>query len=304
MKNYLKQGTLPFLQKLSKALGKDLVFVDLETTGFVNAQNFAIFEVGIVIVSEKGIIEESSLLDPCTPIPYNITQLTGVTNAMVKGKPTFPNRYLNFFEKASKDSILVGFNSKAFDSKGIEKVGRQNGKNFTFGNQLDVRYIFARERNETKGTSGTSGTLTDAKKLHKIHLDGDAHRAGYDIALTAVILEVILQKHGIDYIFKEIEKFGCKKTVSRFKNNYTEHCMANSKSLDYKYGVEKVTSKKTTQPASKPKTTAKSVKKEPVFNKNSSKIKNLDENEVYRQKYLKEKKENAGILGKILGGWF
>ena len=50
MKNYLKQGTLPFLQKLSKALGKDLVFVDLETTGFVNAQNFAIFEVGIVIV--------------------------------------------------------------------------------------------------------------------------------------------------------------------------------------------------------------------------------------------------------------
>lgn len=301
MKNYLKQGTLPFLQKLSKALGKELVFVDLETTGFVNAANFAIFEVGIVIVSERGIIEESSLLDPCTHIPANITELTGVTNAMVKGKPTFPNRYLNFFEKASKNSVLLGFNSKAFDSKGIEKVGRQNGKDFTFGNQLDVRYIFARERNETKGTSGTSGTLSDAKRLHNIHLDGDAHRAGYDIALTAVVLEVILQKHGIDYILKEIEKFECKKTVAKFKNNYTEHTMASAKSIDYKLSVEKVTSKKTTVPKQKPKST---VKKDITAKKSSSKAKNTDENEIYRQKYLKEKKDNSGILGKLLGGWF
>lgn len=301
MKNYLKQGTLPFLQKLSKALGKELVFVDLETTGFVNAANFAIFEVGIVIVSEKGIIEESSLLEPGTYIPKNITELTGVTNSMVKGKPTFPNRYLNFFEKASKNSVLIGFNSKAFDSKGIEKIGRQNGKDFTFGNQLDVRYIFARERNETKGTSGTSGTLSDAKKLYGVHLDGDAHRAGYDIALTAVILEVILQKHGIDYILKEIEKFECKKTVSKFKNNYTEHSMASSKSIDSKLGVEKVNNSKTTVSKSKPKST---IKKDTATKKGSSKSKNTDENEIYRQKYLKEKKENSGILGKILGGWF
>lgn len=309
MKKYLKQGTLPFLQKLSKALGKDLVFVDLETTGFVNAHNFAIIEVGIVMVGAKGILEESSLLDPETRIPSQITKITGITNDMVKGQPTFPKRYLNFFEKSSKDHILVGFNSKGFDSKGIEKIGRENGKSFTFENQLDVRYIFARERNETTGTSGTSGTLSDAKNHHRIHLDGDAHRAGYDIALTAVVLESILRKHGVDYILKEVEKFSCQKTITHFRNNYTEHVKdvkANSTVARKKSTVESVEF----NPSKKPNVTNSKANKSTVLKnkkeiaKKSLSSKANDENEEYRQKYLKEKRENAGILGKILGAIF
>jgi len=66
-----------------------IAFVDLETTG-ATAAGDRITEVGIVRVDEGCAVEEwSSLVDPQCSIPPGIQALTGITNAMVAGAPTF-----------------------------------------------------------------------------------------------------------------------------------------------------------------------------------------------------------------------
>ena len=66
-----------------------IAFVDLETTGTTAADD-RVTEVGIVRVDAGlGVQEWSSLVDPGCSIPPAIQALTGITNAMVAGAPTF-----------------------------------------------------------------------------------------------------------------------------------------------------------------------------------------------------------------------
>ena len=66
-----------------------IAFVDLETTG-TTATADRITEIGIVRVEEGELVEEwSSLVDPQCSIPEEIQALTGITNQMVRGAPTF-----------------------------------------------------------------------------------------------------------------------------------------------------------------------------------------------------------------------
>jgi DNA polymerase-3 subunit epsilon len=66
-----------------------IAFVDLETTGTTAADD-RVTEVGIVRVDAQGDVQEwSSLVDPECSIPAAIQALTGITNAMVAGAPTF-----------------------------------------------------------------------------------------------------------------------------------------------------------------------------------------------------------------------
>lgn len=68
--------------------GIPLVFVDLETTGATAATD-RITEIGIVEVSAEGVSEWSSLVNPGVPISSFIERLTGISDAMVAGAPTF-----------------------------------------------------------------------------------------------------------------------------------------------------------------------------------------------------------------------
>lgn len=66
-----------------------MVFVDLETTGST-AMVDRITEIGIVELNEEGEVREwSTLVNPLTPIPGFIQNLTGITDAMVADAPTF-----------------------------------------------------------------------------------------------------------------------------------------------------------------------------------------------------------------------
>jgi DNA polymerase III subunit epsilon len=68
---------------------RDLVFVDLETTGG-NAAYDRITEVGIVRVKDGELIDEwSSLVNPECPIPPYIEAFTGISNQMVADAPRF-----------------------------------------------------------------------------------------------------------------------------------------------------------------------------------------------------------------------
>ncbi|MGA2707345.1 MAG: exonuclease domain-containing protein [Steroidobacteraceae bacterium] len=71
------------------ALPRDLVFVDLETTGG-NAAWHRITEVGIVRVERGELVEQwSSLVNPECRIPSSIEAFTGISNEMVADAPRF-----------------------------------------------------------------------------------------------------------------------------------------------------------------------------------------------------------------------
>ena len=67
---------------------RPLVFVDLETTG-ATATADRITEIGIVEVSDAGVSEWSTLVNPQARISEFIERLTGISNAMVAAAPTF-----------------------------------------------------------------------------------------------------------------------------------------------------------------------------------------------------------------------
>ncbi len=74
-------------------LDRDLVCVDLETTGG-NAAWHRIIEIGIVEMDRDGAVREwSTLVNPATRIPPAISDFTGISDAMVAAAPPFAEVY-------------------------------------------------------------------------------------------------------------------------------------------------------------------------------------------------------------------
>lgn len=73
---------------LADAHTRPLAFVDLETTGG-QAGADRVTEIGIVEVGLDGVRHWSTLIDPLRPIPAFVQRLTGITDDMVRGAPTF-----------------------------------------------------------------------------------------------------------------------------------------------------------------------------------------------------------------------
>jgi DNA polymerase III subunit epsilon len=89
-----------------------LVFVDLETTGGSVGEH-RITEVGVVEVAAGQVTRWSSLIDPRQSIPPFIQQLTGITDQMVRGAPTFDEIAPALLERL-EGKLFVAHNA-AFD---------------------------------------------------------------------------------------------------------------------------------------------------------------------------------------------
>lgn len=72
----------------ARAVDAPIVFVDLETTGGSVGEH-RITEIGIVEIVDGQVSRWSTLVDPRQSIPPFIQQLTGITEQMVRGQPTF-----------------------------------------------------------------------------------------------------------------------------------------------------------------------------------------------------------------------
>lgn len=88
---------------------KDYVSVDIETTG-TNAKWNKIIEIGALKVRNGEVVETfSELINPGVSISPFITELTGITNEMLIGKPAIEQVLPKFVEFA-KDDYLLGHN--------------------------------------------------------------------------------------------------------------------------------------------------------------------------------------------------
>lgn len=100
-------------QLLHPATDAPIVFVDLETTGG-SAADHRITDIGIVEVGADGTVSTwTTLVNPLQSIPPFIQQLTGITNEMVRGAPTFDALAPALFERL--DGKLFIAHNASFD---------------------------------------------------------------------------------------------------------------------------------------------------------------------------------------------
>jgi len=93
----------------------DYVVFDFETTG-AKTPPCRVTEIGAYRVSGSKITDEfHTLVNPETPIPFFITQLTGISDRMVRNEPKFREIAADFLEFIG-DSVLVAHNAN-FDMR-------------------------------------------------------------------------------------------------------------------------------------------------------------------------------------------
>jgi DNA polymerase-3 subunit epsilon len=122
-------------------LPRDLVFVDLETTGG-NAAYHRVTEIGIVRVHDGAVAEEwSTLVNPECLIPPYIEGFTGITNEMVEDAPRFADIAGLVLEKlrvpadacpaAGASPPLFAAHNARFDYSFLRAEFRRNGVLFS-----------------------------------------------------------------------------------------------------------------------------------------------------------------------------
>lgn len=189
---YLVSDTVPIVYGEAQGdLDGEFVVFDLETTGLSPTAD-AITEIGAVkLKNGEEIARFETFVNPERHIPEKITELTHITDDMVKDAPVISQAIRDFYEFAG-GAALVAHNA-GFDTSFLRAAAVANGLDFSFP------YIDTLELSRTlvKDTKNHKlGTLT---KYFDIKLE-NAHRACDDAAATALLflkLCGILKERGI-----------------------------------------------------------------------------------------------------------
>ncbi len=157
--------------------------IDVETTGGTAAKE-RITEIAIALHDGEKVIDTySTLLNPERSIPYNITQLTGISNEMVQNAP-------KFFEVAKKivemteGAIFVAHNVR-FDYNFIREEFARLGFSYVRKQLCTVKM----SRQALPGLSSYSlGNLIKSLNIKVL----DRHRALADVLATVEVFERII----------------------------------------------------------------------------------------------------------------
>jgi DNA polymerase-3 subunit epsilon len=164
----------------------------LETTG-IQVGSDRIIEICLLKVAVNG--EVSTLVhrvNPSMPIPPQSTEIHGITDEMVKDKPTFKElsaEIANFIG----DSDLAGYNSNKFDVPLLVEEFLRVGINFDIQNRklIDVQNIFHKMEPRT---------LKAAYKFYCGKNLDNAHSAEADTMATYEILLAQIERYeGVEY---------------------------------------------------------------------------------------------------------
>ena len=160
----------------------EMVVFDIETTG-LSKDSCRIIEIGAVKIKGGEIIDKMDIfVDPECPIPAEITELTSITDDMVKGAPKEKEAILQFFDFVG-DRLLIAHNA-SFDCGFIRIAAERCGIEFN---------------NTYLDTLGLSRYVNPELKKHKLDIiakhygldDFHHHRASDDAEILARIFFVM-----------------------------------------------------------------------------------------------------------------
>lgn len=196
--------------------GFDGTFIcfDIETTGLSAARD-KITEIGAVKV-ENGVITDtfSTFANPEMPIPQKITQLTGITDDMVKDAPSQSEAVGAFLEFAGND-VLVAHNAP-FDTSFIAKACEDMGKEYNY-TSIDTVAISRAILTDIKNCK-----LDTVAKFLRLG-DFNHHRATDDAEMLARIFINLCQRLTDDYGITKTNDINTKIAGGDFKKLPTYH---------------------------------------------------------------------------------
>lgn len=184
------------------------VVFDIETTG-LSAINDMITEIGAVKIVDGEIIDTySQLINPERPIPELITNITGITDDMVRDKPTISEAIIKFIDFMG-DNVLVAHNA-SFDTGFIREK---------------MKLVNMELKNPILDTLELSRAMFPSLKSHKLNIVAkhlgvnlvNHHRAVDDATATAEIfikMIEILKERNITS-FREINTLNSNKDISK-----------------------------------------------------------------------------------------
>ncbi|NLL44684.1 MAG: PolC-type DNA polymerase III [Mollicutes bacterium] len=207
-------------------LDNTYVVFDVETTGFNAGGGDQIIEVGAVKLFNGEIIDTfSELINPGRPLEKRITELTGITDEMLKDKPTEKEVIKRFIEWVG-NSPMVAHNAK-FDVSFLE-MAYQKYNLGTFKNTVIDTLELAR----TLDTNFNRHSLSAIVKRYDVPFDEESHhRADYDAKATALVFHKMLKKL-VDRNYEKIsdlEKLVAKDEIFKYGQTYHVNILVKNK---------------------------------------------------------------------------
>lgn len=170
--------------------------IDVETTG-LSARYNNIIEIGIVKVSDLKITDSfHSMINPGKPIPYYISQFTGITDEDVYDAPFFEDAADDILKFISED--IIGGHNFSFDKSFLKREFLYAGKGLLYNRDICTLKL---ARKLYPGLRSRS--LSNLCRHFKLHNE-NSHRALSDARVTAQILirmiEDLRKKHKISTV--------------------------------------------------------------------------------------------------------
>ena len=186
----------------------DYVVFDIETTG-LSAYYDHIIEFGAVKISNGQTVDSIQLfIKPPISIPINITEITNISDADVKGALSIEDSIDTILDFIG-DAVLVAHNA-SFDIDFMQEILRKLGRE-----PLDNTYIDTLDLSRALFTNRRSYRLGNIARMMKITYDDDiAHRADYDAeVLSNVFFQMkrmpeLQELHTVDDLFTLGENIG------------------------------------------------------------------------------------------------
>jgi DNA polymerase-3 subunit epsilon len=175
-------------------LDKALVFFDIESTG-LNVLKDRILQIALIKYEKGNALptELFMLINPGVPISDEAFAVHGISNEMIRNKPTFAQVGEEIYHFIG-DADLAGYNSDRFDIPMLMEEFNRIGLEFDISRRrlVDVQKIFYKMEPRT------------LKAAYRLYCNGDladAHDALADARATVEVLKGQIQKYeNVDYI--------------------------------------------------------------------------------------------------------
>lgn len=170
-----------------------LAFIDFETTGLSSRRGDRVIEVGIAVLEGGRIVDRyQSLINPRMPIPWQIEDLTGITDDMVRSAPGAPE-VMSEVHDFIGEMRLVAHNAsfdRGFMDAEFSRIRRRRKQEFICSLRV-ARRVYPRAPNHKLGTLVKLTGVQAAR----------AHRALGDAEMTARVwshmVKEVRDKHQI-----------------------------------------------------------------------------------------------------------
>lgn len=198
VESYFVNDMVPALSgESNNSLEDEFISFDIETTG-LSAHQDRMTEIGAVRIKNGEIADSfNTFVNPCKPIPPKITELTGITDAMVKDAPSEEEALRAFYEFCGDSPVLLAHNAQ-FDTSFMRAAAERHGMDFPYA-YLDTIPMCRSMLKDIKNYK--LDTVAKYLKLDPFN----HHRASDDAAVLAKIFLALLQRLKEDTGAKQVK---------------------------------------------------------------------------------------------------